>query len=223
MQSSVPINTGRDLRNTDLWHDLVNHINKLHGPAFGKISHAADPEVSPDSRKVAVTGSIWNSLQGSPQTRICLADIATGQFDIITDGPKNDQNPHWSCDGRSLAFISDRVEQGVFHPYFLCIDKITHVKPIQGLDSRAAEYVVWSPLTNKMLIRAVGRGADKPGGAPIAPPRTCPSWMPSVEGNTREQAWRTAMVYDTESPDEIKELGQGHLNIWEAVWKMTSI
>jgi hypothetical protein len=62
----------RDLRSTSLYREIEEHYRRVHAPAFGRISGAADPAPSPDDRRIAFTGSKWERLEGEPTRRICM-------------------------------------------------------------------------------------------------------------------------------------------------------
>ena len=77
------------------------------GEQLGTVGPPADlisttPELSPDgTRLVATSGMLW--LQD-----ISIWDLANGTSTRITFDPQRDDSPHWSADGRSIVFRSDR-------------------------------------------------------------------------------------------------------------------
>lgn len=81
-ESKPPRAQQKDLRKREIWNEVENHFQQLHGAAFGKVSGASDPSASPDGRKIAFTGSILDILEGNPYTRICVADIERGRIHI---------------------------------------------------------------------------------------------------------------------------------------------
>ncbi|KAH8812139.1 acylaminoacyl-peptidase [Xylogone sp. PMI_703] len=221
VMSSIPLAQQRDLRNTSIWRDVENHFQQLHGGAFGKVSGAIDPSASPDGRKIAFTGSIWDKLEGVPSTRICVADVERGTIETITYGPNSDCQARFSPDGRSLAFLSDRTEMGVFQLYLLDLDSLGEARPIGKLDG-TVESVSWSPDGTKILLGMAERGADKAGGAGSGTmadrsESQLPSWLPNVEGGISEKPWRRAWIYHN-AEDKLVQVGEKGINFWEVVW-----
>ena len=215
--------TRRDLRGTDLWRDVTKHFQDLISPSFGKVSDAANPELSPDGRTVVFTGTIWEKLEGSPQKRVCTIDVATSKLEVITHGPNDDQGAKWSPDGRSLAFLSDRTVKGTLHLYILNMGQLREAKPVRLPSGETAEYTSWSPTGHHVLIGAAGQSADKAGGqgsgtlAPGDNGEQLPAWMPSVEPDGQKHLDRKVWLYDL-AKDELRQVSRAGHNIWEASW-----
>ncbi|KAH8820216.1 prolyl endopeptidase [Xylogone sp. PMI_703] len=213
----------RDATKSDLWREIEDYFSKLHGPAFGKVSAGTHLAASPGGQKIAFTGSIWEKLEGSPQTHICIADVATGTIEVITSGQHSDQLPQWSPDGQRLAFLSDRAERGVFQLYLLKGDEFGEVELACSLDG-SVEYFWWSPSGAQILIGVAGRGSDKRTveGSGNVPARETglPAWTPTVEENISdplELPWRESWIYDTITR-ECFQISRRGLNVWEANW-----
>ena len=212
----------RDLRDTKLWRDLSKHFHDMMSPAFGKVSDASDPELSPDGRTVSFTGTIWTKIEGSPQKRVCVADVATSKMEVITHGPNDDQQAKWSSTGRSLAFLSDRFEKGTFHLYVLDLGQLREAKPVRLPKGETAEYATWSPTGDHILIGAAGQGADKASGQGSGTldgddDGGTPAWMPSIEPDSQKKLWRTLWVYDM-AKEELRQISRPDINIWESAW-----
>ena len=75
------------------------------------LKRAGSPEISPDGRWVAYTVRETNWDDNAYDTRIWLADTATGTTRQLTNGKKSSQSPAWSPDGSKLAFASDRTDK----------------------------------------------------------------------------------------------------------------
>lgn len=214
--------TRRDLRDTKLWKDLSKHFQDLMSPGFGKVSGAVDPELSPDGKTVSFTGTIWTKMEGLPHKRVCVVDVATGKMEVITHGPNDDHQAKWSPNGRSLAFLSDRVDKGTFQLYVLNLDRLREANPVCLSKGATAEYASWSPTGDHILIGAAGQGADKAGGDGSGTLESggdskLPAWMPTVEPDAQKNLGRTTWVYDV-AKEEICQVSRAGLNVWEAAW-----
>jgi dipeptidyl aminopeptidase/acylaminoacyl peptidase len=70
----------------------------------------ADPRWQPGGSRVAVTVSEPPKGMGR-QRHIWLADANAGSAKQFTSSAKSEWSPRWSPDGRTLAFLSDRVDR----------------------------------------------------------------------------------------------------------------
>jgi dipeptidyl aminopeptidase/acylaminoacyl peptidase len=210
----------RDMRDTDLWREIEKHFMRLYSPAFGKISGAAEVCASPDGAWVAFTGFTWDKLEGRPESRISLVEVADGRLEQVTAGPGEDRLPRWSPDGSYLAFLSDRVERGRHQLYLLEAGRLGEAKAARNVEG-TVEYFWWSPDGTRILLGVAGSGADLAGAqgssTTKAIPQDLPSWMPTVEAGVRQDAWRSVWVYDLVS-GELQRASREGLNVWEAVW-----
>ena len=75
------------------------------------LKRAGSPAISPDGRWVAYTIREANWEDNAYDTKIWLADAATGAARQLTNAKKSSQSPAWSPDGRKLAFVSDRTDK----------------------------------------------------------------------------------------------------------------
>ncbi len=78
---------------------------------FLSIPVVADPQVSPDGRRVAYAVTTQSLADNRGTTRIWVADVATGRARVLPGEAGSDWQPRWSPDGTRLAFISTR-DQG---------------------------------------------------------------------------------------------------------------
>src|SRR5215207_3078908 len=75
--------------------------------------HLSDVQISPDGALVAfVAGAQFKVDSASAQRRIWVVPTNGGAAYPFTGGPRTDDTPRWSPDGRTLAFLSDRLEDG---------------------------------------------------------------------------------------------------------------
>jgi dipeptidyl aminopeptidase/acylaminoacyl peptidase len=72
------------------------------------LKRIGSPALSPDGRLVAFTLREANWQENAYETEIWLTDAASGDARQLTTAPKSSQQPGFSPDSRTLAFISDR-------------------------------------------------------------------------------------------------------------------
>src|SRR6476659_8827863 len=82
--------------------------------------HLSDVQISPDGALVAfVAGDYFKVDSASAKRQIWLAPTGAGAPRPFTGGSRTDDTPRWSPDGRTLAFLSDRLEDGQPQIYLL--------------------------------------------------------------------------------------------------------
>jgi dipeptidyl aminopeptidase/acylaminoacyl peptidase len=75
----------------------------------------SNPRISPDEKRIAFV--VTEPIKGSspPNSDIWMYEIETKKLFQFTWSPKSDNNPKWSPDSRSLAFLSSRGGESQIH------------------------------------------------------------------------------------------------------------
>jgi dipeptidyl aminopeptidase/acylaminoacyl peptidase len=219
----------RDLRSSPLYQEIEEHFRKVYEPGFGKVTEASDPRPSPDGRWVAFTGSIWEKLEGTPKSRVCLAPASAGNVvggadsegaaRQVTAGPEHDAGARWSPDGRRLSFLSDRREKGRMQLYALDADALGEAEALPEVEGTIEEHA-WSPDGSRILVRTAGMhadGAGADGSGALAGEKDLPDWVPAVDSWEDPEVWRRLWVIEASS-GEVRALSREGLNVWEAEW-----
>jgi dipeptidyl aminopeptidase/acylaminoacyl peptidase len=214
------LSEAQDLTQTEQYKNVEQFWTNLHGPAFGKISDAADLAPSPDGTTIAFTGSIWNSLKGLPETRICIVDLASGRVTTITQGPYNDKLPKWSRDGKMIAFLSDRVQKGLHQLYALSVAGFGEAYALTSLEGVVEDFE-WSPDGSTLLICLAPYGTTKSGfegsGTHVKEKVNLPNWMPRVKANPETTGGRSIWLLEPHS-QQIRQVSKSNRNVWKFVW-----
>jgi dipeptidyl aminopeptidase/acylaminoacyl peptidase len=80
------------------------------------------PAPSPDGTQVAFTVSVYDPEQDRANADIWVAPLAGGAARRLTTNRASDSSPAWSPDGRRLAFVSRREDDGAAQLYVLPVD-----------------------------------------------------------------------------------------------------
>jgi dipeptidyl aminopeptidase/acylaminoacyl peptidase len=223
--SAYPVPMERDLRTSPLYQEVEEHFRKVYEPGFGRVTEPSDPRPSPDGRWVAFTGSIWEKLEGTAKTRICLAaapdgaEGGVGGAKEVSSGPEHDAGPRWSPEGSTLTFLSDRREKGRMQLFSLSAGGLGEAEALPEIDGTIEEHA-WSPDGSRILVRTAGMhadGAGADGSGALESDRDLPDWVPAVDSWEDRQVWRRLWVVDVAS-GEVRLLSREGLNVWEADW-----
>jgi dipeptidyl aminopeptidase/acylaminoacyl peptidase len=207
----------KDFRETPLYREAETFYRSVRQPGLGVISDAA--EISANSMHAFFAGSLVDTLQGIPPTRICVTELATGNTRVLTAGPNVDRSPKVSPDGHQLAFLSDRVQIGDFQLYLHDLASGTTIATpsVQGW----VEYLQWSPNGQSVLLGVAGHGADTAGGQGAVTSKqvagSAPSWMPTVVASNEKFRWRQLFIYDV-GVKRHRRVDCENSNVWEAAW-----
>ncbi|MFN2544733.1 MAG: prolyl oligopeptidase family serine peptidase [Actinomycetota bacterium] len=206
----------RDIRDTPLYREIEEHFTRRLGPGFGRVTGADHLAPSPDGLRVAFTGSKLEKLEGSPTTRICLADVESGEVTEITHGPNDDSLPRWSPDGRRLAFLSDRTKKGRNQLFVLARDLLGEAETMPEMEG-SVEYHAFSPDGRRILLGVAEPGAERgvaEGSGRIDTDDDLPDWIPIVR---ESEGRRRLHVVDIETR-EVRVVSRDGLTVWEAAW-----
>ncbi|HEX5189412.1 MAG TPA: S9 family peptidase [Streptosporangiaceae bacterium] len=207
----------RDLRGTALYGFVEDHFRRLHEPAYGAPSAAADADGRPDGAAIAFTGTIFTELAGLGKSRVCLAE--GGAVAVLTDGPGEQTHPRFSPDGTLLAYLSDAAREGDFQLRIRVLADGSERTPDPA--GGTVEYLEFSPDGRRVLLGVAGHGADRSGGegsgttARLA--SDLPDWMPEANAGPAGDQWRSAWVTDVVS-GATRQVTKPGTNVWEATW-----
>ena len=110
----------------------------------------SDAQISPDGEAVAfLVSDQFISDAKFPKSNVWIVPTCRGEPQQLTDGPRSDAMPRWSPDGQSLAFLSDRVDDGQQQIYILSKNdgEIVQLTQISGNipTVRRLGSISWSP------------------------------------------------------------------------------
>ncbi|MBI2887963.1 MAG: S9 family peptidase [Chloroflexi bacterium] len=121
----------------------------------------SDPQIAPDSRRVAFTVTQMDQKADDYRSQVWLVPTSgrVRHARPVTFGPKRDSSPRWSPDGRTLAFVSDRA--GKAQVWLL---------PVDGGEARqltnlfgGVQYLSWAPDGRQVaVVSRVGDDEQRP-------------------------------------------------------------
>jgi len=210
----------RDIRDTDLYREILSFYTALHAPGEDRVTDAADVASSPDGRFAAFTGTIHSDLITPPITRICLVELASGKLRVLPASSGNDRLPQWSPDGSLLAFVSDRAEAGNFQLYLVRPQVSEEAQLAVAVDG-LIEYLRWSPDGTRILLGVAGFGADVAGclggHKTLQKPGNLPPWAPQLDTGDGGNLWRKLYVFRV-TDASLRAVSHEGINVWEAAW-----
>ena len=84
------------------------------------LKQVGDAQMAPDGKLVAfVVGDQYITDTKLPRSNVWIVPTDGGELRQLTRGPRGDTTPRWSPDGETLAFLSDRAEDGQRQIYLL--------------------------------------------------------------------------------------------------------
>jgi dipeptidyl aminopeptidase/acylaminoacyl peptidase len=208
-----------DIRETPLYQQAKQLLHAMRNIGAARLSDAAELDVSVDGRHAVFSGTVVDSPEGSPQTRIWHIELETGDHSALSSGPHSDRSAKFSPDGSRVAFLTDRLRPGDYQLGLLDLSngKEFSAPRVPGW----VEYLQWSTDGRQILLGVAGHGADVAGAqgavASQADRGALPAWIPTVETADEAHRWRSAWLYDLES-NRIRQINRLGLQVWEAVW-----
>jgi dipeptidyl aminopeptidase/acylaminoacyl peptidase len=206
----------QDIRGTPLYREAEAFYCTVRKPGAGLVSDASD--ISARGHLAVFAGALVDTLAGEPRTRICAADLNSGDTRILTSGPNSDRSPKLSPDGQCVAFLSDRQKFGQFQLYLLDLygGELRKAPHVDGW----VEYLQWSPDGRRLLLGVAGHGADMSGAQGATARRDIEdlaSWIPVVDAGEEACRGRSAWIYELQS-NSVRKATVGGVNVWEANW-----
>ncbi len=75
-----------------------------------RIQSVADPQISPDGRRVAFTVTTSDLVKGTTNADVHVINLDGTSLRRLTASDKSDSTPRWSPDGKTLLFVSTRSD-----------------------------------------------------------------------------------------------------------------
>ncbi len=119
----------KDLRESDEYAAVAEHVRRLHEPAFAKPHHVTDLVTTSGASRIVVTGSVYDELDGLPRT--ALYEVRDSALRALTSGGGSAKAARLASDGSVLAFLSDRATAEVFQLYLLADGQLGEARPDQ--------------------------------------------------------------------------------------------
>lgn len=197
---------------------VVEHLRRLHEPAFGRPHALREPHVTGNGAHVVVTGLVFDELSGTPRTTVYASQA--GELQPVSAACGSARGARFAPDGSMLAFLSDRAKPGVFQLFLLSADHLGEAVATAEVPG-TIEYAHWSPDGRQLLLGVAGHGADLAGGqgsgtTPVEADSDRPGWQPWVETDDA-CAWRSLWLYTVETGG-MSQLSPDGMNCWEAGW-----
>jgi dipeptidyl aminopeptidase/acylaminoacyl peptidase len=166
-----------------------------------------DVQISPDGALIAfVVADAFKHDTAAEKSQVWIAAVAGGEARPFTAGPRADTTPRWSPDGRRLALLSDRLEDG--KPQIYLLDRAGGEAQRLTDMPEAVSNIAWSPDGTQLAFLMTDpeseseRQRKKEQGDAL-----------EVEKNHR---WRRVWVVDVAS-GATRQI-TGDVQVWEFDW-----
>jgi dipeptidyl aminopeptidase/acylaminoacyl peptidase len=121
----------------------------------------ADPQISPDGRRIAYVRVVVNEQKDDYETSLWIVPASGAEAPRMLTGGTRDTTPRWSPDGRQLAFVRAIERDGRPQPPQI------HVLDLEGGEARGltelargASAPAWSPDGRRIAFASVTRPED---------------------------------------------------------------
>lgn len=114
-----------------------------------KLKLLADPQMSPDGRKVLFTVKTIDNEKNRYLAHLWLADVESGEARQFTFGEVSDAAPRWSSDGKRIAFL--RTEEKRTQIWVIPADG-GEASQLTKMDEGSFSALSWSPDGRKLCF-----------------------------------------------------------------------
>ncbi len=115
-----------------------------------RLRDVGDPRISPDGAWIAYTVTTIDSLRDTRDTDVWMVNWSGDRTLRLTSSPDDEQNPRWSPDNRSLAFVSGR--SGSTGSQIWLLDRSGgEAQRLTELKGGVSEYA-WSPDGKRLAV-----------------------------------------------------------------------
>ena len=214
-----------DVRDTDRYRRVEALVRSILEPGFGR-PHAFDAaEASPDGRFVAVTGRVFERLEGHPASLLWIATADGQRTWTVTTAAGDAADPRWSPDGRSLSFLADHHDRHRHAPWVVDVGRTGRRASRAGSRARrASPSTIAGPRTGAGSCSSwpASRPSRQTASGPARSGRTLPP--PTGRRGSRRSRRPRARTNGgrrgpwTRPPGEVRRVSPEGLNVWEAAW-----
>jgi dipeptidyl aminopeptidase/acylaminoacyl peptidase len=138
---------------------------------LAKVRDVSDPQLSPDGAWIAYTVSVPDTAKDHDDTDLWLASWDGAQQVRLTRSPAGEHAPHWSPDGRRIAFLSDRDDPHEVDQLWLFDRAGGEPERLTNLPGGVSD-LAWSPDGRRLalIVSDPDPGAKAPGDSSTKAP-----------------------------------------------------
>lgn len=130
------------------------------------LEYAADPQISPDGRKIAYVRRGFDIMTDRARANIWIVDVATGEHRPLLSGAANFSSPRWSPDGKRLSYVSSSEGSAQIYVRWMDTGATARVTNI----AQGPAGLSWSPDGRQLAFAMFVPGEGKPFAAMPAGP-----------------------------------------------------
>lgn len=143
---------------------------------FG-LSVAADPQISPDGKRIAYVRRTNDIMTDSSVSSIWMIDVSSGAQTPLVTGEGSHASPRWSPDGSRLAYVSTQSGGGPeLHVRWMSSGQSANITALP----EAPQSLAWSPDGTRIAYSAQVAGEGLKLGTPLSPPEGA-EWAPGPQ------------------------------------------